>query len=29
MGVAKVFGPGTPLEEIIEFIRAEVPKLKR
>jgi len=29
MGVAKVFGPGTPLSEIIEFIRAEVPKLKR
>ncbi|WP_456468614.1 cobalamin B12-binding domain-containing protein [Archaeoglobus sp.] len=29
MGVAKVFGPGTPLEEIIEFIRSEVPKLKR
>jgi len=29
IGVAKVFGPGTPLEEIIEFIRAEVPKLKR
>ncbi|AAB89034.1 cobalamin-dependent protein [Archaeoglobus fulgidus] len=29
MGVAKVFGPGTPLNEIIDFIRAEVPKLKR
>lgn len=29
IGVAKVFGPGTPLNEIIEFIRAEVPKLKR
>ncbi|WP_202319626.1 cobalamin B12-binding domain-containing protein [Archaeoglobus neptunius] len=29
IGVAKVFGPGTPLEEIIEFIEREVPKLKR
>ncbi len=29
MGVAKVFGPGTPLSEIIDFIKAEVPKLKR
>ncbi len=29
MGVAKVFGPGTPLEEIIEFIQKEVPKLRR
>lgn len=29
IGVAKVFGPGTPLEEIIEFIKKEVPKLRR
>ncbi len=29
MGVAKVFGPGTPLSGIIDFIKAEVPKLKR
>jgi len=29
MGVAKVFGPGTPLNEIIDFISSEVPKLKR
>ncbi len=29
IGVAKVFGPGTPLEEIIEFIQKEVPKLRR
>jgi len=29
MGVARVFGPGTPLEEIIEFISRETSKLKR
>jgi methylmalonyl-CoA mutase C-terminal domain/subunit len=29
MGVAMVFGPGTPLDEIIEFIRKNVPKLKK
>ncbi len=29
MGVAKVFGPGTPLEEIVEFIKSEVPKLRK
>ncbi len=29
MGVAKVFGPGTPLEEIAEYIRNEVPKLRK
>ncbi len=28
LGVAKVFGPGTPLYEIIEFIKENVPKLK-
>lgn len=28
MGVAKVFGPGTPLHEIIKFINENVPKLK-
>ncbi len=29
IGVAKVFGPGTPLEEIAEYIRNEVPKLRK
>ena len=28
LGVARVFGPGTPLHEIIEFIKENVPKLK-
>ncbi|WP_048146517.1 cobalamin B12-binding domain-containing protein [Pyrococcus abyssi] len=29
MGVAEVFGPGTPLKEIIEFIDNNVGKLKK
>ncbi|AEC51706.1 methylmalony-CoA mutase [Pyrococcus sp. NA2] len=29
MGVAEVFGPGTPLKEIIEFIDKNVEKLKK
>ena len=29
MGVAKVFGPGSPIEEIIRFIDENVPKLKK
>jgi len=29
LGVAKVFGPGTPLDEIIGFIKENVPKLKK
>ncbi|MFA4720180.1 cobalamin B12-binding domain-containing protein [Pyrococcus kukulkanii] len=29
MGVAEVFGPGTPLQEIIEFIDKNVEKLKK
>ncbi|NJE02622.1 cobalamin B12-binding domain-containing protein [Thermococcus sp. MV11] len=29
MGVAEVFGPGTPLQETIEFIDRAVEKLKR
>ncbi|HII61139.1 cobalamin-dependent protein [Pyrococcus horikoshii] len=29
MGVAEVFGPGTPLREIIEFIDKNVGKLKK
>ncbi len=29
IGVAKVFGPGTPLYEIIDFIRENVKKLER
>ena len=29
MGVAKVFGPGTPLPEIIDFIKENVPNLKK
>ncbi|WP_048058294.1 cobalamin B12-binding domain-containing protein [Pyrococcus yayanosii] len=29
MGVAEVFGPGTPLEKIISFIDENVPKLKK
>ena len=26
LGVAEVFGPGTPMEETIEFVRANVPE---
>jgi len=29
MGVAKVFGPGSSIEEIIKFIDENVPKLKK
>lgn len=29
MGVARVFGPGSPIEEIIKFIDENVPKLKK
>lgn len=29
MGVAKVFGPGSPIEEIIEFIDENVVRLKK
>ncbi|ASJ07452.1 cobalamin B12-binding domain-containing protein [Thermococcus pacificus] len=29
MGVAKVFGPGSPIEAIIRFIDENVPKLKK
>ncbi|NJD99776.1 cobalamin B12-binding domain-containing protein [Thermococcus sp. LS1] len=29
MGVAKVFGPGSPISEIIKFIDENVPKLKK
>ncbi|MDI3474974.1 MAG: methylmalonyl-CoA mutase, C-terminal domain [Thermococcaceae archaeon] len=29
MGVAKVFGPGSPISEIIKFIDDNVPKLKK
>ncbi|WP_324736180.1 cobalamin-dependent protein [Thermococcus sp. SY098] len=29
MGVAKVFGPGSPINEIINFIDENVPKLKK
>ncbi|AFK21803.1 cobalamin B12-binding domain-containing protein [Pyrococcus sp. ST04] len=29
MGVAEVFGPGTPLQEIIDFIDKNVEKLKK
>ncbi|ASJ11006.1 methylmalonyl-CoA mutase [Thermococcus sp. P6] len=29
MGVAKVFGPGSPISEIIAFIDENVPKLKK
>ena len=29
IGVAKVFGPGTPLYEIIDFIKENVKKLER
>ncbi|ALV63239.1 B12 binding domain of Methylmalonyl-CoA mutase [Thermococcus sp. 2319x1] len=29
MGVARVFGPGSPIEEIIRFIDENVPKLKK
>ncbi len=29
MGVAEIFGPGTPLDKIAEYIRNEVPKLKK
>ncbi|ADT84035.1 cobalamin-dependent protein [Thermococcus barophilus] len=29
MGVAKVFGPGSPINEIVNFIDENVPKLKK
>ncbi|MBO8174420.1 MAG: cobalamin B12-binding domain-containing protein [Thermococcus sp.] len=29
MGVAKVFGPGSPINEIIKFIDESLPKLKK
>ncbi|USH00991.1 cobalamin B12-binding domain-containing protein [Thermococcus argininiproducens] len=29
MGVGRVFGPGSPIEEIIRFIEENVPKLKK
>ncbi len=29
MGVGRLFGPGTPLEEIVEYIRGEVAKRRR
>lgn len=29
MGVARVFGPGSPISEIIKFIDENVPKLKK
>ncbi|MCA6214310.1 MAG: methylmalonyl-CoA mutase, C-terminal domain [Thermococcaceae archaeon] len=29
MGVARVFGPGSPIEEIIKFIDENIPKLKK
>ncbi|HIH72641.1 MAG TPA: methylmalonyl-CoA mutase, partial [Thermococcaceae archaeon] len=29
MGVARVFGPGSSIEEIIKFIDENVPKLKK
>ncbi|WP_209475477.1 cobalamin B12-binding domain-containing protein [Thermococcus stetteri] len=29
MGVAKVFGPGSPISEIIKFIDENLPKLKK
>ncbi|WP_457754150.1 cobalamin-dependent protein [Thermococcus sp.] len=29
MGVAKVFGPGSPINEIINFIDENIPKLKK
>ncbi|KPU62630.1 methylmalonyl-CoA mutase [Thermococcus sp. EP1] len=29
MGVGRVFGPGSPIEEIIKFIEENVPKLKK
>lgn len=29
MGVAKVFGPGSPIEDIIKFVDEKVPELKK
>ncbi len=29
LGVSEVFGPGTPLDEIADYIRKEVPKLSK
>lgn len=29
MGVAKVFGPGNPIEDIIKFVDEKVPELKK